>query len=66
MMLTPEHRDKLREAALRRKYCPRCQSGVPEVVDGARVDGLPGISYRLCHGCGWVRAITKKPKKTKF
>lgn len=47
-----QHRENVRAANKRRgsQYCRGCGGGG---VDGALCDGLPGIKYRQCGGCGW-------------
>jgi predicted RNA-binding Zn-ribbon protein involved in translation (DUF1610 family) len=64
--MSPEHRDNIRKANQRRaKYlCPMCGAFV-DVRDGKDVGGVPGIQYRQCNGCGWIQAITHKPRKYK-
>jgi Pyruvate/2-oxoacid:ferredoxin oxidoreductase delta subunit len=60
----PDRRDKIR-AGVRKacNNCPKC-GGFLETVDAKRVDGLPGIGYRYCNGCGYCRAITRRSRKT--
>lgn len=43
--------------------CPKCGSKAIDERDGAEVGGFPGITYRVCPGCGWSGAITKKTPK---
>ena len=36
--------------------CPRCRGP----VDSDELpDGLPGILYDICNGCGWTRAASR-------
>lgn len=63
MAMTPEHREAVRGANKRRGNCPNCNNSQIEEVDGSRCGGLPGVTYRRCNGCGWVRAKTRKPRK---
>lgn len=44
--------------------CPKCHTPLP--APAPHPDGLPGTLYDICHGCGWSRAITRKPRKEKL
>jgi Pyruvate/2-oxoacid:ferredoxin oxidoreductase delta subunit len=65
MALTDEGRDSIRRANQRRNNCARC-GGPTEVFDGSKVDGMPGIQYRYCNGCGQSRPITQRPRREKL
>ena len=65
MSMTPEHREAVRAANRRRAshLCQSCgQASAPE-RDGSEVDGLPGTKYRQCCACGWIQAVTRRPRK---
>ena len=68
MSMTPEHRENIRKANQRRgsQYCKKCSASGVEVRDGAEVGGMPGIKYRCCNACGWVQAITHRPRREKL
>lgn len=36
--------------------CPKCRARLEQ---DELPDGLPGILYDICNGCGWVRAAPK-------
>lgn len=65
--MTPEHRENIRKANRRRAkhLCPMCGGDVI-VRPGSEVGGLDGINYRQCNGCGWMEAVTRRPRKEKF
>ena len=44
--------------------CPKCHSVLPTPRE--HPEGLTGILYDICNGCGWTRAITKKPRKVRL
>jgi len=46
------------------KRCPKCQATLPAPREIS--EGLPGIKYEVCDGCGWTRAITRKSPKEKI
>lgn len=56
----PDTREKLREAARRRNNCSKCGSSEVVERDGSECDGLPGICYRVCMGCGYTTAKNKR------
>jgi len=41
--------------------CPTCRTYLAAPAE--RPDGLPGIVYRTCAGCGYSRAVTRRPRK---
>jgi ribosomal protein S27AE len=64
--MQPEHREAIREANLRRGNCGKCGATRLDVRDGAEIGGMPGLKYKVCSGCGWTRAITKRQKPEKW
>lgn len=46
--------------------CGQCGSIGLKELDGSKVGGLPGLRYRVCDGCGWTRAITKRPGRERL
>jgi hypothetical protein len=51
------------EAARRRLHgCAKCGGTSLKRLDGSQCDGLPGIEYMVCDGCGYSRAITRRQK----
>ena len=63
-MLSEEGREAIQNSnRTRGARCGKCGAGNTEVVDGARIGGMPGVQYRYCGGCGWSRAITKRISK---
>lgn len=59
--MKPETRDKLAEAARRQNRCPRCGNQLGEPRE--HPDGLPGLLYRECSACGYVRPVTSRAKR---
>lgn len=54
-----------REIPRDRPACPQChQGGLSEPHE--REDGLPGILYRDCNVCGYVKALTRRPRKVRL
>ncbi len=45
--------------------CPKCRNQLDE-RGRELADGLPGVRYLVCDGCGWVRAITRKQAKERL
>jgi ribosomal protein S12 len=45
---------------IRTDRCGNCGSTAIKILDGSKVDGMPGINYKVCDGCGWSRAITRR------
>jgi hypothetical protein len=41
--------------------CLTCRTFLSAAAE--RPDGLPGIFYRTCAGCGYSRAVTRRPRK---
>jgi hypothetical protein len=58
--------DAVRESNRRRAGCGSCGSTALKTLDGAQIGGMPGINYRVCDGCGWSRAITKRAPREKL
>lgn len=48
--------------------CGQCgrQLTYLDVVDGKDCGGMPDIKYHECLSCGWMRAITKRPKRERL
>lgn len=44
--------------------CPRCRGTLEAPRELA--EGLPGIKYERCEGCGYTRAVTTKPRKVRL
>lgn len=44
--------------------CPQCRTILPAPAE--REDGLPGVKYESCNGCGWSRAVTRTPRKERI
>jgi ribosomal protein S12 len=44
--------------------CPKCR----QLLDGPRElpDGLPGVKYRVCAGCGYTQPVTRRPRREKL
>lgn len=65
-VLSEEGREAIRESNRRRNIaCGRCGACIT-VVDGSKIDGMPGLNYKYCYGCGWSRAITKRQGREKL
>lgn len=47
------------------KKCGQCGATLRE-APAPRADGLPGILYNQCHGCGWSRAVTIRPRRVRL
>ena len=64
MPLSDEGREAIqRSNRTRRRKCGKCGSTATDVVDGDRIGGLAGLQYLYCPGCGWSRAITRRPRR---
>jgi len=69
-MVPPWDESSVPDSILRRrlKVCGGCgiKNGL-YIVEGSKIiDGMPGIFYNVCPGCGWSRAITSKAPKEKL
>ena len=66
--MNDEQRQAIQESNRRRAItCRKCgQSGALEIVDGSKCDGMPGINYKVCGGCGHAQPITKRPRREKL
>jgi hypothetical protein len=65
--MTQEQRDAIRRSNQTRNLkCRACgQLGLSE-QDGSKCGGMPGISYKVCGGCGNAQPITKRPRPEKL
>jgi len=64
MTLSEDGRKAIQDAnRYRNLKCAKCGALSLEVVDGEKIGGLAGLAYRWCPGCGWSRAITKRPRR---
>lgn len=62
--LSDEGRERIREAnRYRNLRCGKCHGLGTELVDGSRIGGIPGITYRYCPGCGW--STVPRPRRSK-
>jgi hypothetical protein len=52
-----------REANRRRAGCSKCGSTNVYFADGSKCDGLPGLIYKVCPGCGNASATKRKSVK---
>ncbi len=59
--MSEAHRNAIRRSnAMRGTCCAKCKAPGLETIDGAKIGGMPGLQYRVCNGCGWAKAITKR------
>lgn len=62
-----EQRDAIRLSNQRRNLCcHRCGAMGLKELDGSKVGGMPGITYKVCDSCGTTRAITKRPGRERL
>ena len=65
--MNDDQRDAIRRSNQRRNLtCRKCGAMGLEEVDGSRCEGMPGITYKVCNGCGEARAITKRQGRVKL
>ena len=46
------------------KRCPTCRTFLP--LPAPLSDGLAGVLYETCDGCGWTRAVTRRQPKERL
>ncbi len=48
------------------KSCPKCGAVLAAPQPRPLPDSLPGIVGKVCDGCGWTRADTKRPRPVRL
>jgi hypothetical protein len=63
-----DSRDQRREAARRGHHACKTCGGMytTEEKDGKDCGGLPGITYKVCSGCGYTTAKTTRARRSKL
>jgi Pyruvate/2-oxoacid:ferredoxin oxidoreductase delta subunit len=66
--MNDETREAIRKSNRERNLrCRKCGAMGLKELDGSKCDGMPGITYKVCDGCGNCQPITKRPaKREKF
>jgi len=44
--------------------CPKCTTALE--LPAPHPDGLTGMTYRECLACGYLRAVTKRPRRERI
>ena len=65
--MNDEQREAIQRSNRERNLrCRKCGAMGLLEMDGSKCGGMPGLTYKVCNGCGNARAVTKRQKRERL